>query len=1300
MRNTETFDRFSDNQRHALDTQRNLAVRANAGSGKTSVLIERIVQLLAKSLDENRAIGIAEIVAITFTRKAAAEVQQRLRQAFATMLQTARTPEEQHYWRRQLDDLPRAMIGTIDRFCGRILREFPHHGPRQIEPDFELLDDYELERLQRDAIERVINRLGDDTNSEMASCDREACAWWLEQEGETYLASCLLALLDHPVDPQVIIETHRQLLPPEERVLQMWQQLPAVRKLHAHRQELCNKLSKLRQNLARISSQTARNFSENFAQILKFLANTTPEDDCEALIQLRDCLWTRDRKNLRRPKGFQSSASDFCDLQHEWGEVLQTYSFCIDDEIYAARAADYLVRLFQLVYDEFNALCQEANRYSFVAVARQARDLLQHSAFVRGELKKRFRYVFVDEFQDTNQLQWEIVSHLVSLDDGSGLHKDRLFIVGDPQQSIYRFRHADVGVFHRVQGGIEAANKRHRFAEILTDYDNHSAENSSTDQQRLGIMPLGENYRSLSPLPLMLVDRVFRHVFDPQANNFDPAQPYEVVYQPFKPGLLDQAVLGEVRYIAIEQQTDEENGISEESGDDEENGETDDLSNEQVRAVVDQLVDLYGQPKFIKPNAPPGSLSWGDMAVLLPSRNVVLRQLEQEFQRRQVPYTVFRGIGFWQRLEISDVINLALYLSDPTDELALTGVLRSPIGQCSDAEILFLSQLGRGNIRRGLRHAAAAGTSLAASDHEDNERLTRSWNKLPRDAQTVLETTWQSLSSTVKLQLKETETILNTAIQRVDRMAHADLLQRVLEESGAYAIYVAGEDGHIAIANLEKLFDTIRGEEFRSFPDLTRLARRLAYLRDNAFQEEQATPVRQPDAVQIMTVHAAKGLEFPVVAVMKMEREIKPRNANVLVKNAWDDLLPADKNQFGTIREGTVTVKVRHPRTPRGSRLSSCLHRALANLDRAQEQAEARRLFYVAATRAKQVLILAGKQNFQQDGSRIQPKTSWQLWFENALGITDEHFHTGRWKDEKTGLEVTIVTKVTDRANPTLLSPNQRLAEVDLGYIHELPKHPVVATTAIDSMRETFRQNPNEWLLRYRLKLQPQIAKAREVFLQSGSEENFGAVVGGIMHRLLEITPSRKGEWTADRLLIQALATNLLSETGGDSFSPSELARVGEIVASVERIIRRLNESSEAADKVRSLIQAEGEREVPFALQLGRYHITGRFDKLLPVDPGYEIIDWKTDKEEDIEAVVKQHQPQMQLYALALYRSGQAHVRDDRIFVHLVLLHHLDVRTLCFPVNELENFARELEIDLEAMTQESQKLLSVSGSAN
>lgn len=1335
MRWTANFQRFNASQLHALDTCRNLAVRANAGSGKTSVVVERVVQLLAKSWDDSAPLGLASIVAITFTRKAAVELQERLADSFGQLAATTDNPLEKGYWAELTRELPRAMVGTIDSFCARILREFGllDRGWDRIEPDFEPLEGHEETVLKREAIDRVLNRLSSSSRGgpdEEQAAQVEACSWWAVQEGYDTLVRHLETLLNHVLDPETIMAAHRDLPPVSVRVTEDWAALPVVQRLQRERDSLLLQLRALESAIAACKHPgvNLRKCGEEIQKAAVQLQDSRPQSDEQALRSLARAFLTD--SGTERKQGLTPVAKDVVPLQQAWASLLREFDFDNDAEVHAREAADRLVRLLGPVHEEYLRLCLSGRRFDFLTLARRTKNLLKNHPEVRAELKKRWRYVMVDEFQDTNELQWEIISWIVGSGPDKPLDEDRLFVVGDPQQSIYRFRHADVGVFTRVQERIRASNQQYGHAERPTLYD-RSKTPTSSEEQRLGLMPLAENYRSLSPTPLGLLDRVFRHVFDPAAHGLDLEQhAFEVRYQPLAAGLKvgDPNKIGEVRYVVpLEQPVSQTGKPDLPQQPDEEEGTLagEDLGRLQVQAVVEQLVSLYGRPKYTAGADGDQTLTWKDMAVLLPSRSTVLTELEKEFRRRDVPFIVTKGIGFWQRQEIRDVINLTACLADSGEELAFFAVARSPLAQLSDTEILFLSQLGSGSLVRGLQHVLLLNPDFAAATaakSEDQDYLRQRLQDLPPPIRAGLSAIWQALSEQGRQRLRKTAGRLGSRPlgswrRRVDRMAHADLLQRCLEESGAYAIYAADAEGDLRLANLSRLFDLIRTEEGRSAPGLARLARWLRDQMNDSLKEEQATLAPEGDAVQIMTVHAAKGLEFPVVAVMKMERQVKRHSAaRLLVKNAHERLLQGDAGLVAEPRAGTVAVKIRHPRRPREP-YKPYLFRALHRLDLAQQLAESRRLFYVAATRAKERLILAGRQP-SRGGSAPE---SWQKWFEDALGISEEHLAQNVWQDATQGYRVQIITTLSaggqiGRTKRSL--PDTRLA---LGYIHERPNTPLIATTSLEQMRERWRANAWEWWLKYRMQLDPHVKSPSIDFRSEESQTNggqLGTVIGTLVHRLFEMPGPLQTESRAGfRQLLEAMAASLLlsaSSPGNaeeDSTIEADPHMVGCVADAVEQIWQRLyasgslyasasggrqppvTSSHQGADaarsqevwQIRQLLEAAGETEVPFILKLGRWQVSGRYDKLLATDGGFEIVDWKTDKDEDAGAIARRHEPQMRLYALALHRAGLAGYVNGSVRVHLVLLHLLQVWPLRFSPSELEEFAGELAKELHEM---------------
>ncbi len=250
MRQTARFQQFNPSQRHALEAGRNLVIRANAGSGKTSVLIERIVQILAGSFASSSPLSITDIAAITFTRKAAAEIQERLHKAFEEEQAGAVNAAEKSLWGNAGKDLSRAMIGTIDSLCGRILREFHWelHGTQHIDVDYQPLDAYDQQVLQQEAIDRVINRAGAVAESE---AQRAALEWWGHREGYGELTRRLLELLNHSVEPERIVAAHRAKASVEERRKRIWQDAPAVRLLRETRDHLQSVLQEIVEILER-----------------------------------------------------------------------------------------------------------------------------------------------------------------------------------------------------------------------------------------------------------------------------------------------------------------------------------------------------------------------------------------------------------------------------------------------------------------------------------------------------------------------------------------------------------------------------------------------------------------------------------------------------------------------------------------------------------------------------------------------------------------------------------------------------------------------------------------------------------------------------------------------------------------------------------------------------------------------------------------------------------------------------------------------------------------------------------------
>lgn len=1279
MRRTKQFTKFIDCQRQALDTSRNVLVRANAGSGKTSVLVERVVQILDQWRQEGKPPALSKLVAITFTRKAAAELQVRLRKNFAELVRQVSSSAEQAFWNDADRALGQAMIGTIDAWCARILREFHWDGDGgdRIEPDFDALDAYEAALLRDEAISRVINRHAPNSSAPGNRQD-QAVAWWSKREGLTKLSDHLHRLLWDSVDPEVIAAAHESAAPAEERCQQIWSEQPAVCFLRAHRQELKERLGALCATAG--TKPRTKTIGEKRAcaeSILQVLDN--PKFDEECLNGLCRLLLTQKREpsSLRSLEPIDGHLDT---LQKTWAPLLAEELPDLVGEKHAMVAADHLACLLVPVHKEYLGLCRDANRYDFQTLARFTRDMLRDSPALRSKLRERYRYVMVDEFQDTNPLQWEIISWVVGAGPAGKLDSDRLFVVGDPQQSIFRFRQADVRVFREIEELIKASNRQNGMADKKTDFEKLPGSAPAEEDQRLGFVPLAENFRSLSPMPLQLMDRVFAYVFDPIVHKLDPARDrFEITYQPLKKGVTCDTC-GEVRYVRLgtaqdsDQKEDPEDPEASEGPPDKEV-----LAIDQVEAIAGELARLKGKPRLIEDPAKAPTLEWKDMAILLPTRTITLGALEIALRRWRIPFVVTGGIGFWQRQEILDLVNLAQWLTDPGDELALFTILRSPLARLTDTEIFFLSCLGRGNLWRGLRWIGAS-NGTPPFDVKTSEKTGEELSRDEPSSQEceALKATWQKFNQERREALGSMAGRLDVWLSGVDRLGHADLLRRALEESGAFAFYGVLPEGAQILANLRQFFDWVLLAEHDNALTMNQLARRLRSLVDEADREGQAPLALDQDAVQITTVHSAKGLQFPVVAVLQMEKGMRAD---------YPELLVVDQaNESDEV--GTICVRVRHPERPLRAFTCQGLRR-LHNLNRKQMIAERRRLFYVAATRASERLLLAGTGR----AKKLSPEKTltWQDWFEDALEIADSDVDAGFWQDAARGFQVTIINKLDGAPAPETGLPDEAPA-VDLEAIDERAPITFLAATKVESVRDLSRKDPAGTWMRQHLHVDPSPKAFASDWLAVPAERDeraLGAVVGTLVHRLLAMGPGALGTATVDfDRRVAAMATALLDagmESDALETESPQPSDVDLVIARTKEILGRLRQTDQAARNVCKLLAAPGLTEVPFLLPLGRWRLRGRFDKLIAAGPDGRciLVDWKTDRI----GHAADHKPQLGIYALALSRAGRASRADGTVDAKLVFLQSAEIVEMTFSASDLDELAKELERDLAKLDQ-------------
>ncbi len=597
-------------------------------------------------------------------------------------------------------------------------------------------------------------------------------------------------------------------------------------------------------------------------------------------------------------------------------------------------AKDYSLAVLNLMQDVERRLDEEKQRLSvldFDDLQLRTLKLLNEHPELFERISERYRYFLVDEFQDTNGLQRDLMMKL-------GLRRGaNLFIVGDRKQSIYGFRGADVDVFGEMTAAIEKAGGFQQ--------------------------PLHLNFRSQPPL-IDTLNFIFPKIF---------SAPAEVAAED----------LGQLGYVAHEASVAErgardnppllefllsvvpDKGANSDSDEeDEAKFESRDVRQRDAAQVVERIEALVtgAQASRLRSDdavvrngkrdacAP---VNFGQIAVLFRALTGV-RIYESALRRAGIPYLTVQGKGFYQREEVIDLIQLLRFLDNSTDEIALAAVLRSPLCGISD------------NALFALRSAPFTGEST------DGKKLPRRnlWQavRTHRDIQFIDEEE--------HLELDRVKTFLREMLDRRSRYPMADLLRQAVASTDFMAVIAANYDGAHRISNVEKLFRL--AEAFEKSGQLVRdFVHYVEKFEEAGGRETEGQIDKTANVVRLMTIHQAKGLEFPVVIIPDVHRfKSSDRDNSLFVLDRHRGFTVSVPDGRGTVARGAA-------------------FRHLRERSQRREQFESMRLLYVAATRAQDRLIFSGATT-QNDLKNLQTtaRDQWLAWLWQALNL-DEHPQTG-----------------------------------------------------------------------------------------------------------------------------------------------------------------------------------------------------------------------------------------------------------------------------------------------------------------
>ncbi|MDP1846178.1 MAG: UvrD-helicase domain-containing protein [Solirubrobacteraceae bacterium] len=1050
-----------------------LLLEANAGSGKTSVLVERFVRSVLED-----GVAPSRILAITFTERAAGELRARVRQRFVELGRRDAARETEAAW-----------VSTIHGFCTRLLRA--HAIAAGLDPSFTVLDEAAARPLHDRAWDDALARL----------LDGEHAAAALD----------LVAAYDPDRLRTAIVQAHDAL----RSAGQMRPTLPrppAPADPHALRAPLQTAVAAAAADLALagagVTVSTARERLERCAELL---AGTPPGELLPPL------------SKLTLGTGAKALKSAACD---DYRAALEAYGAACRD----ARAADAVKLLDELLGDYADAYA-EAKRaraaLDFDDLELHARDLLAREPALRRSYAERFERVMVDELQDSNPLQ---------LDLFRALDRDDLFLVGDEQQSIYGFRHADVDVFRTLRAQFAADG---RVARLATNFRSQGAILDTINAAFTGC--LGDGFvalregRATQPAGEPLVELLIT----------DQAGWEDVDLGGMRPG-------------------------------------TKAWRQAEARLLAQRVADLVAAGMHRPEEVVVLLRALGDLPVY-----------ERALEDQGLLTMSVGGRGYWGRQVVRDLCAWLAALANPRDETALYGVLASPLVGLSSDALAHVARARTGNAWRAIEHDPDLRARLRDDDRE-------------------------------RLEVFAARFAAERAL--APRLGLDELLRRVVDATGydLHVLSLAG--GARRLANIHQLlrlaaaFERDRGRDVRGLADLA-----TAELEAEARETDAPVELGDVKAVRLMSVHAAKGLEFPVVCIADLGRQ-----------------RPADGDEDLLVAEGEVGLRLVGLD---GTSEPALAYERLRDRARWRAAREEERVMYVATTRAQERLIVSGGvplAGWPAEGPKAPPLA----WLGpallggdlRALPPVDDPVSDVAWGD---GAAVRCFVNTPQTVGRVLRDDALAPAGARLPIAAPPPPRPLApaATPAAPATRTLSYSRLAAWQrCGYRYYLQRELGLPEEPADGDAAGEGQAAAPAGL-------DPRTRGSLVHALLEHGDADLTVLAQSWGIELSAAEHADVLRLHAAFadSPLARRI-------ERARSV-----HREHAFTLALGDTLLTGVVDVLAHERGGQLVVDYKTDALDpatDLTAYVDRHYAiQRRVYALAALRGGAARVEVAYAFL-------------------------------------------------
>lgn len=1191
---------WTKEQQQVIDLRnRNILVSAAAGSGKTAVLVERIKELV---LDKKHPVDIDHLLVVTFTNAAAAQMKERVAKALEKALQE--NPSDVRL-QQQAALVQNAQITTIDSFCLYVLRN--HFHEIGLEPNFRIGDEGELKLLREDVMTGLFEQ-----------CYEE------KHPGFLHLISCYgTSRSDAPVRDMIFkLYSYAQSYPWPKQWLrealscyeikteQELEQAPFIEMTVEYGKQMVKGYLEQAEHYLELCQDADGPYMyedacEQDAKLMEeLLSCDTYQAFYEELGKCKFATLGRAKDYIGSPEKQEQVKTERKKLKDEIGKLKSdcfalTFQEILEQLTLVHPSAEALAEVTERFIDAFTERKQDKNLVDFSDLEHFALEILVEEETGKPtetakEFQNAYEEIMIDEYQDSNYVQ-ETILRAISRE---AVGQNNLFMVGDVKQSIYRFRLARPELF-------------------MEKFDTY--ETTDAPCQRID---LHKNFRSRDSV-LTFTNDIFYQIMKRNLGGVDYTD--------------EAALYCGADYPAGEKEDAFDSEILLTTTQELEEGTKQQISKQELEAklIADRIRKMVGKEEVVDEETGEfRKVRYGDIVILLRSLSEWADLFAEVLNANGIPAHTVSRTGYFSTLEIRTVLNYLRILDNPRQDIPLAAVLKSPMAGLSDEQLARLR--------------------LLAEDKPYHQCV-----KMFLEAEEELTEKESTADEDMRAKLKRfSETYKKLRRQTMDIPMH-ELLQKVLKETG-YARYASAlPSGRQRLANLHMLSEKAIAYEKTSYRGLYHFIRYIDELQkyDVDFGEAELVGENE-DAVNIMSIHKSKGLEFPVCFVSGMGKSFNKQDSRSKM------ILHPNLGVGLDIIEEDRRIKV-----------PAFFKKVIARQTELESLGEELRVLYVAFTRAKEKLIITGcikdEEMLQQIreiycGSnrkalnfkeRAEAKTflEWILPAAAASGSWDKVSYVTPWSmlEDEAAHQITEHVSLRQRVQQAEKVSDTLYEKIKEQLSYQYPHPDAIHLVTKYSVSELKHRAMRELAAKEEEDVTPKFLEEVSTpyvpaFMEGKAEVNQGALRGTAMHRLMECYDFTKMPDRSDEF-----AENIKKQLTG-------LVQMGKVSEDMQKLIRipsvELFLKSQLAPRMKAAAMRDDLfREKPFVM--GNHEmeeemvlIQGIIDVFWVEEDGIVLLDYKTDRVDSATRLRDMYKEQLDLYAEALERIFPFPVKEKYLY--------------------------------------------------